>query len=152
MKQRSIKIIVDLLMTLFLILSFVRWEGDPTFHFIVGSACTLFFAIHICIHRKWLQAVTKSCLQGKLKPGLRGKYIVDMLLLAIWTFAIVTGFLAIAPFVGEAESMAIFGRMHGVTSRLGLVLVVVHVIQHRKQIISYCKKKQKQGGSYETNH
>ena len=43
--SRSTKIIVDIFMTIFLVLSFVRWNGDSgfIFHAIVGAACTLFF-------------------------------------------------------------------------------------------------------------
>ena len=133
-------------MTIFLILSFVRWEGDSTFHFVVGSACTLFFALHVFIHRKWLMAVTKSWMVGKMNPALKWSYGADILLLLVWTVAILTGILAIGPFVGAIEGMAIFGRIHGVTSRLGLGLVVIHIVQHRKQIISYFRIKKRQTG------
>ena len=137
MNNRSIKILVDIFMTIFLVLSFIRWEDDPTFHYIVGSVCTLFFIIHVCIHRKWLKAVTKSCLSGKLKKSLKWKYIVNILLLIIWGIAIITGFLAIGYFSGGMENMAVFSRLHAVTSRIGLVLVVIHVVQHWAQIKSY---------------
>ena len=41
--SRNTKIIVDIFMTIFLILSFVRWSGDSgfVFHAIVGTACAL---------------------------------------------------------------------------------------------------------------
>ena len=126
-------------MTVFLILSFVRWEEDPTFHYIMGSICTLFFAIHVCIHRKWLKAVTKSCLVGKLNNSVKWKYVINILLLIIWGVAIITGFLAIGYFSAGIENMAVFSRLHGVTSRIGLFLTVVHAIQHWTQIKSYFK-------------
>jgi len=78
---KSAKIIVDILMTIFLILSFIRWDvSDFAFHAAVGIGCSLFFAIHIFIHRKWIKAVTKSCFMGKLNKTLKWKYIVDILL------------------------------------------------------------------------
>ncbi|MCL2852571.1 MAG: hypothetical protein FWE20_06010 [Defluviitaleaceae bacterium] len=139
MNSRNTKITVDVLMTVFLILSFIRWEGDATFHFSVGTVCALLFAIHVFIQRKWLRAVTKSCLAGKLTQALKLKYAVDVLLLAAWIISIAAGFLAIGSFLGGIESMAVFGRIHGVYARLGLLLVVIHVVQHRDQIFSYLK-------------
>ncbi|MCL2420419.1 MAG: hypothetical protein FWD03_01045 [Defluviitaleaceae bacterium] len=137
-KSKRTKIIVDILMTVFLILSFIRWEDSHfAFHAIVGTACTVFFVIHVCIHWKWLKAVTKSCLDGKLSKALKGKYIVDVLLIVVWGIAIVTGFLAIRYFFAGIEGMAVFSGIHGVTSRIGLVLVLGHVYQHRGQIRGY---------------
>jgi len=133
MKSRSAKIVVDLCMTTFLALSFVRWESDPTFHLIVGTSCTLFFTLHVIIHRKWLVSVTRSCLEGKMNWALRGKYVVDLLLLVVWGISVATGVLAVW--------FDAFGRIHGLSARLGLVLVVIHVVQHRGQIRSYFKRK-----------
>ena len=147
--SKTAKIIVDILMTIFLILSFVRWDGSGfAFHAVVGSACALFFSAHICIHWKWLKAVTKSFLGGKLKKTLRWKYAVDMLLLIVWGVAIVTGFLAIGYFSFGIEGMAWLSRIHGLTSRIGLALIVVHVFQHIPQIKSYLGiKKKPQAGA-----
>jgi len=127
-------------MTIFLILSFIRWEGDPTFHFSVGIICTLFFAVHVYIHRKWLKTVTKSYFTKTVNQSLISKYKIDILLILLWGTCIITGFLAIGPFVGEAEWMSVFGRIHGVTARLGAILIAIHIFQHKKQIISYIVK------------
>ena len=144
--SRTTKIIVDILMTIFLVLSFVRWEDSGfIFHAIVGTACALFFTLHIIIHRKWIKAVTKSFLADKINSTLRGKYAVDMLLLVVWGIAIATGFLAVGYFLNGIEWMHIFSRLHGVTSRIGLVLVVIHVFQHMPQIKSYIGIKKTQG-------
>ena len=136
--SRMTKIIVDILMTIFLILSFIRWEDSNfIFHAIVGTACTLFFAVHVFIHWKWLKAVTKSFLRGKLSKALRGKYVIDILLVIVWSIAIITGLFAIAYFSAGIEGMAGFSRLHALTSRIGLVLVVIHIFQHTTQIKSY---------------
>jgi len=142
--SRATKIIIDILMTIFLILSFMRWDDSNfAFHAIVGTGCTLFFILHVCIHRKWLKAVTKSFMSGKLNKPLKWKYAVDVLLLAIWGAAIVTGFIAIGYFSFGIEEMAVFSRLHGGTSRIGLVLIAVHVYQHIPQIKSYLGIKNK---------
>jgi len=146
--SRTTKIVVDILMTIFLILSFIRWDnGDFAFHAIVGIGCTLFFALHVCIHWKWLKAVTKSFLGGKLNQSLRGKYVIDILLFAVWGIAIATGFLAIGYFSFGKEGMAGFSRLHAVTSRIGLALVIVHIYQHIPQIKSYLGAKSKPVGN-----
>ena len=139
MNSKKTKIIVDILMTIFLILSFIRWDGfgGAIYHIVVGIACALFFCLHIFIHRKWIKATTKSCFAGKLGKALRGKYIVDMLLLVIWGVSIVTGFIAVVPFFGEIEAGLGWGRIHGLTARIGLVLIIVHIVQHIPQIKSY---------------
>ena len=143
--SRNTKIIVDILMTIFLILSFIRWNGDSgfIFHAIVGTACTLFFTLHICIHRKWIKAVTKSAFNGKLNQTLKWKYVINMLLLVIWGIAIATGFLAIGYFVGGIEVMYVFSRLHALTARVGLALVIIHAYQHLPQIKSYMGIKNK---------
>ena len=60
-----------------------------------------------------------------------------MLLLVIWGIAIVTAFFAIGYFSAGIEGMYAFSSLHGVTSRVGLVLVIVHAYQHLPQIKSY---------------
>jgi hypothetical protein len=146
--SKRTKIIVDILMTIFLILSFIRWDGigGAIYHIVVGSACTLFFAVHIFIHRKWIKAVTKSCLRGKLSKALRGKYIIDILLLVVWSISIIAGFLAIVPFFYDMSGTGI-GRFHGITARIGIGLIVIHVIQHIPHIKSYLSVVSKPSGS-----
>jgi len=145
MNSKSTKIIVDILMTIFLILSFIRWAtGSFAFHAIVGIGCSLFFGIHVFIHRKWMKATTKSCFTGKLNKALRGKYIVNALLSVVWTLSIVTGFIAVIPFFNESAMTAFaWGRFHGITARIGLALVVIHIIQHLPQIKSYLGMKKR---------
>jgi len=148
MNSKRTKIIVDILMTVFLTLSFIRWDnmGGFIYHAIVGTACAVFFSLHIFIHRKWIKAVTKSCIEGKLNKSLKWKYIVDMLLLVLWSVSVLTGFIAIIPFLGEAEGISMWGRIHGVTARIGPAFIIIHAVQHIPQIKSYLgiKKRTKQ--------
>lgn len=138
MSSKRVKIAIDILMVVFIGLSFVRWEDSNfIFHAVVGCACVLFFAAHIFVHRKWIMATTKSLFAGKLNKSLRGKYAVDMLLLAVWGVCIITGFVAIVPFFDVAPLTFAWGRLHGITARVGLALVIIHAIQHIPQIMSY---------------
>ena len=139
MRNRRTKIIVNILMTNFLILSFIRWDGmgGVIYHIVVGSACALFFSAHIFIYKKWIKATTKSCFADKLSKALKGKYIIDILLLVVWSISIVTGFIAVVPFFRESVSGFVQGRLNGLTARIGLVLIIIHVVQHIPQIKSY---------------
>ena len=138
MNSKKTKITVDILMTISLTLSFIRWDNSNfAFHAAVGLLCALFFAMHVLIHRKWLRATTKSCLSGKLNKGLKWKYVINILLLAFWGVSIATGFIAIVPFMGDSEGVSTLGRLHGITARIGLGLVVIHIIQHLPQIKLY---------------
>jgi len=139
--MRTVKIIVDLLMLVFIILSVTRWDGDPTFHIVVGGGCTLFFVIHFALNVKPFKTMTKNF--GKLRTKMRLQYIVDVLLLIIWSTAIITGFLAILPYLNEIENISALGRVHGVFARVGCGFAVIHLIQHFKQIGSYFRKAKK---------
>ena len=149
MSSRNAKITVDIFMTIFLILSFVRWSGDSgfLFHAIVGSVFTLLVALHLWLNRKWIVSVTKSMIARKVNQKTKRLYIVDMILILVWGVAIITGFLAIPAFVNGIESFYVFGRIHAVSSRIGAVVILVHIYQHLGHIRSYTglKKKPKSG-------
>jgi hypothetical protein len=119
------------------ILSFIRWDDNPTFHAIAGVTCALLFSIHFYLNRKAFAAYSKSI--KKLKTLVRLRWLTDLLLVIIWSIAVVSGFLAILPYAGIMESEISFGRFHGVFARVGGILIVIHLFQHVKQIISYVK-------------
>ena len=145
MSSRRAKIIVDILMTIFVVLSFVRWEGDRgfIFHAIVGSAFTLLVIAHLFLNRKWIVATTKSIAAKKATKKIKQLYIVNTVLFVTWAIAIISGFLAIPSFIGGAESFYVFGRIHAVSSRIGAVILLVHIYQHLGHIRSYLGIKRK---------
>jgi hypothetical protein len=124
-------------MLVFIILSAIRWENDPTFHIMAGSICALLFFAHVFLNRKWLVSTTKSIKSGKATTKIKRQYLTDVFLLIFWSIAIVTGLLAIQPYLSETESITRFGRIHGVSVRIGIAVVFIHIIQHLKQIRSY---------------
>lgn len=141
MNNRRTKIIVNVLMTIFVILSYIRWQSHGIdgliFHAIVGTIFAVLAVIHLYLNRKWLPAVAKTIKAGKASAKIKQQYIVDIILLVLWGIAIVTGFLAIPHFVNGTESLRVFYRLHAVTSRLGGVAILVHIFQHLGQIRSY---------------
>ena len=149
MNNRTRKIIVDILMTVFLILSFIRCDSDSgfIFHVVVGSVFALLMAMHLFLNRKWVVSVTKSIMTGKASKKIKQLYIIDMILIAVWGIAIITGFLAIPSFRGGIEFFYVFGRIHAISSRIGAAVILVHIYQHLGHIRSYTglKKKPKSG-------
>ena len=145
MNNKKAKITVDIFMTIFVILSFVRWDGDSgfIFHAIIGSAFTLLVAAHLYLNRKWVASVTKSIIAKKANSKTKQLYIVDMILIVVWGIAIITGFLAIPSFVNDIESFYMFGRIHAVSSRVGAGVIFVHICQHLGHIRSYVGLKKK---------
>ena len=148
MNNRKIKIAVDIFMTIFVVLSFVRWSGNDgfIFHAVVGSVFTLLVALHLFLNRKWIVSVTKSIIAKKANSKTKQLYIVDMILIVVWGVAIVTGFLAIPSLVNEIESFYVFSRIHSVSSRIGAVIILIHIYQHLGHIRSYMGLKKKPSG------
>jgi len=60
----------------------------------------------------------------------------NILLATIWGAVIITGFLALGAIVWGAEGLVVFGRVHSLVVRLGLVYTAVHVYRHKEQIVS----------------
>ena len=156
MNNRKAKITVDIFMTIFVILSFVRWDGEIgfIFHAVVGSVFALLAAAHLYLNRKWVVSVTKSVIAKKANSKTKQIYIVDMILTVVWGIAIITGFLAIPSFANDVEAFYVFSRIHAVSSRIGAVIILVHIYQHLGHIRSYIglKKKPKSGVVNEKNN
>jgi hypothetical protein len=137
--MKSAKITVDILMLVFIILSLIRWDGDPTFHIAVGSACALLFIIHLILNIKPFTSMTKRF--AKLKSTMKLRCAVDWILIVVWSVAIIAGFIAIPPYLSEEVAVNGIGRIHGVFARIGCGVILIHLIQHLKQIRSYFRRR-----------
>jgi flavodoxin len=145
LQSRTSRIIVDVFMLIFLILSLFGWVGREVFHYIAGSTCFLLFAVHLYINRKWMSSVKKGYRTGELGKSVKRRYRVNQFLIATWSLTFISGLCAMIGHIFEIESLiALFGGhpgLHVLFSRLGLVAIACHVIQHGKQIASYFKLK-----------
>lgn len=145
LQNRNLRIIVDVLMLVFLILSLSGWVGREVFHYIAGSICFLLFAVHLYINRKWMPSVKKAYKTGKLEKSVKQRYRVNQFLIITWILTFISGIFAMIGHIFEIESLiTAFGGhpgLHVLFSRLGLVAIILHVLQHRKQIASYIKSK-----------
>ena len=129
------KIIVDVLMLIFVILSLVRWDGDPTFHIVVGSIFSALFIVHFLLNIKTFASMTKKF--GKLKVKIKLQYSVDIVLVVIWSVAVIVGIIATFYYLNSESSINEIGRLHGMLGRIGCGFILTHIVQHIKQIRSY---------------
>jgi hypothetical protein len=121
------------------VLSFIRWDGEPTFHAIAGVTCALLFTIHFNLNKKAYMAYSKTII--KLKTSVKLRWFVDSLLVIVWSVAIASGFIALLSYWEFITIVFSIGRLHGMFTRTGCVLIAIHLFQHSKQIISYFKMK-----------
>ena len=134
------KIIVDILMLFFVALSLIRQRGDPTFHIVVGSIFAVLFITHFILNAKTFISMSKKL--GKLKTSMKLQYGVDVVLLLIWSIVVITGII-IALNMSIDSSIRGISRFHGVLGRVGCGFILIHIIQHIKQIKSYFKVKKR---------
>jgi len=128
-------------MLIFIVFSLLRWTDNPTYHILVGTITTLLFIVHVYLNRKILVAMIKSNKEKKLNKKNVYKCRMSLFLIVIWSIAIGSGLLAIGSYVYMIDSMSIFSKIHAVSSRLGVIFIVIHCIQHLTQIKSYIKIK-----------
>jgi len=141
MKSKNSKIAVNIILLLSFILALISWKDNLTIHIIGGIAFALISTYHVFLNRKWLLSVSKTFKAGKPSKRMKWQYIIDLLLVVVWSITILSGLLTIGLAVRENEDLLVFSRFHNISSKLGCFLIIVHIFQHRKQISSYFKRK-----------
>jgi len=140
---KPVKIIVDIAMLVFVVLSLLRWSDDPSFHIIVGGSFCLLLIVHFLLNIKMFILMTKKL--GKLKLTMKLQYGVDVVLLLIWCIVTVAGVIAAINYLNAGSSVGGIGRLHGILGRVGCGFILIHIIQHIKPILSYFKAKNVNG-------
>ena len=133
--MKPVKIIVDVLMLVTVILSLLRWDGDPTFHIVVGSSFLTLFIIHFLLNFRPFIKMAENF--GKLNIWKKLQYTVDVLLVMIWSVVLIAGIIAAVNYLSSGFLLQGYGRLHGILGRIGCGFIVIHIIQHYKQILSY---------------
>jgi len=132
------KTTIDILMLIFVALSLIRQRGDPTFHIIVGSIFVALFITHFILNAKTFISMSKKL--GKLKTSMKLQYGVDIVLILIWSIVVISGII-ITLNLSTDSSIRGISRLHGMLGRIGCGFILIHIIQHIKQIKSYFKVK-----------
>jgi len=136
--MRITKITVDIFMLIFVVLSLLRQRGDQTFHIVVGSIFAVLFIIHFILNAKTFISMSKKL--GKFKTSMKLQYAVDVVLILIWSIVVITGIILILNLSTDSSIRGVI-RLHGILGRVGCGFILIHIIQHIKQIKSYFKIK-----------
>ena len=145
-ENRKFKIAIDILLTIFFIMSYGIIAGmriQP--HVVIGIIAAILSFVHVWINRKrWLPIFKISTIK-KLTNKAKGKYAVSLLLTIVWGVCIITGvfiaFPAIIYSLAGVEDLFLFFVTHMFSAMLSVILVILHIVQHISQIKSYFKSK-----------
>ena len=139
--RRGIRITVDLLMFVALVITLVTMRGNMLVHTIAGGLLVALIIIHVILTIKWTIGMTKNF--RRINTKLRRQLVVNMTLKATWLICIITGILAGAHTLTGIEALYFVRRVHGITGIIACIITVVHVIQHRKRLITLLKGSKK---------
>jgi hypothetical protein len=93
-KVTYVKFILDILMALTFVLLFNKMVlGGLAFHEIAGLAISVAFITHILLNIQWVIKVTVKLFDRKLPGMTRLGYFLNLLLLILMTFIVVSGIL-----------------------------------------------------------
>ena len=129
MKKKTIRIIIDIAMTVLLPLLMAYSLIGEAFHEIIGTAIFVLFIIHHILNRKWYGALFK----GKYNPGRIFQTVINMGLLVFMIMQPISGilmskylytFLPALPVSAQARSI------HMLLAYWGYVLLCVHAGTH----------------------
>ena len=139
MTNKQKRILVDILLLIFVVLSFVRWEGTNgfIFHATVGSVFVVLVMAHLWLNRNWIFSAYKAVKEKRANKKMRQMFFVNLCLVVTMDVVIISGFLAIPSFIYDIESFYIFSRIHAISSRICAILMIVHVFQHLEHIRAY---------------
>jgi len=144
MKYGKTKIIIDLLIFVILIIELIPTKIISFYvHYVLGLIFTVFILIHIFLNRKWCITITKALISGKPNQKAKRQYRTDLLLLLLWILITISGFSAMGYTMGAGEEFAIFKHIHVIFSRISVLVILIHLYQHKGQIRSYFKKRSK---------
>lgn len=144
-KTNVIKIILDVVMSILLILTFNKRIAGIAFHEIVGIIVCVFFIVHVILNKKWISGITKNFLKKNVRSKTRVQYVLNALLLCTFLCILITG-------LGMSKSVlpTIFGTnfgfgntakmLHFFFTGVAVVLLGIHIGLHWKWIKNtFCK-------------
>lgn len=141
--MKKLKMTVDILMLIFLIISLVNWHINIVFHVVTGSLFAALMILHIVLNFRWLKGATKTIFKGTAKRKIKLQYVINIILLSAWLIAIITGIITATMLSDGIETDLMPGRAHTASAIAACLLTVIHIIQHRKRLAAFFKKRNK---------
>ena len=117
-------------------------------HISFGIAFIVWVVIHLSVNgRGWFNAGKKFLRDEKYK-SIRGRYTVDWFLLIIWAVVSLSSFPAIGYKFGVDGTFMLTKAFHSGFFTLGILLFIVHILQHKKQIAAYFNKRKNKHNNF----
>ena len=140
MQLRQKRVLVDGLLFLFLVVSFICSQAAANtgiaflwpIHVLTGIIFGILAIVHFKLNMKLFRGI---------KNQSQGKYIVDCLLVITWVCALLLGFPAMGYRFGELGQLGSLASFHGLLGQIGGALAIIHMVQHGDLIKGYMKKK-----------
>lgn len=142
MNKNTIKISLDVVMTVILLLLFNSHVYIMAFHEIVGLFICMLFIIHCLLNKKWISAITAKFSSKSLPSKVRFGYIIDLLLLISFLFIIISGIKTsqvLFPFIADAKDSP-WRNIHHLFSGVSIILVGIHLGLHWNFVSDMFKK------------
>lgn len=139
--MKKIRILIDMLMTIFFIILMGYFITGNKVHEILGTITFVLFIIHNILNIKWYKAILK----GKHNFQRIFHIVINLLLLVAMLGMVVSGIMIssnVFSFLNIQTTM--FGRkLHMLSTSWGFILMEIHVGLHLNSMMSKINKKMK---------
>ena len=142
MQKKTVRFLLNLAQLIAMSAAVYTWDRNLTVHAISGALFAFLAVRHLQFNRRWFAFIGNFFREGAKNSRLKWQFYISLLSSIFWSLAILTGFLSLLAISSAVSTeQAAFVHIHGVLARLGCLIVLVHLVQHRKQINAYLKKK-----------
>jgi hypothetical protein len=114
----------------------IHWTGIRN-HELLGLAFGAALIVHLVLHWKWVVAITQKFFQNFYHTS-RVRYVLNVAIFLDMLIATISGILISRNLIAIPMSFQMFilaGRLHFITSELGIILIGLHVIIHWKWLL-----------------
>ncbi len=133
----------DIGITAAFIATFSQEITGETLHEFLAMGLFVGLIAHIIFHWKWVVNITKRMFSAKLPRKTRISYFTVAGLTAAFSMMCISGMMiseTIMPMFGFGNSGGLWEELHEAASNFALLMVVVHVLQHWKWLLTNSKK------------
>jgi hypothetical protein len=137
---KTVKIVIDICMTILLILLVPTARTNKPLHTILGFAIIPLVALHLYLNGKWLVGSIKNLMDGKLNK--KARYMLKLVIGLMIAFSI-CAFTGVFIYLSGAtrDTMRPVYRLHGLSGVAWIVLTVFHVKVHWNYLKAAFRKK-----------
>ncbi len=135
--MKNKKIILDIIMTIIFIVLMDTSITGIKFHEILGLGIFALFLIHKILNWSWIKGVTKKLADKNLNIKTRIMYGIDVIMVLLTTFVIISGILISQNIFMEfaADNIEKWSNLHHLGSYTLLVVLSIHVGLHWNSIL-----------------